>query len=223
MGKKKMSRITQFSELGRKVVAVGRNYADHAKELGNAVPTTKPLLFMKPASAYITAGQPIEIPLGCSELHHEIELGAIVGKRCKMIKESEAMSYVGGYCLALDMTARDFQNEAKAKGHPWTMAKMFDTSLPVSDFIPASKIPDPSNVNLWCKVNEELRQEGCTKDMIFSLPFLLSYISQYFTLEEGDLILTGTPAGVGPVKAGDVISGGIPNVVEMSFTVELRD
>jgi len=213
--------LTRFSSVGRKVVAVGRNYADHAKELGNAVPT-KPLLFMKPASCYITAGQPIEIPLGCSELHHEIELGAIINKTCKRVQEDKAMSYVGGYCLALDMTARDFQNEAKAKGHPWTMAKMFDTSLPVSDFIPTSSIPDPANVNLWCKVNNELRQKGCTKDMIFSLPVLISYISQYFTLEEGDLILTGTPAGVGPVKSGDVITGGIPGVVDISFSVQQR-
>jgi len=214
--------LSRFSEVGRKVVAVGRNYADHAKELGNAVPTTKPLLFMKPASSYITAGQKIEIPVGCSELHHEIELGAIIGKECKRIPESQAMDHIGGYCLALDMTARDFQNEAKAKGHPWTMAKMFDTSLPVSGLIPLDSIPDPGNVNLWCKVNGEHRQAGCTSDMIFSLPFLVSYISQYFTLQEGDLILTGTPAGVGPVRQGDVITGGIPGVVDISFEVTQR-
>ena len=119
-------RLGQFTELSRKIVAVGRNYADHAKELGNAVPSSagKPLLFMKPPSAYITAGQGIEVPLGCLELHHEIELGVVVGRRCKRVAEAEAMDYVGGYCLALDMTARDFQEEAKKKGHPWTMAKV---------------------------------------------------------------------------------------------------
>eukprot|EP00088_Acartia_fossae_P056720 TRINITY_DN66075_c0_g1_i1.p1 TRINITY_DN66075_c0_g1~~TRINITY_DN66075_c0_g1_i1.p1 ORF type:complete len:228 (-),score=25.77 TRINITY_DN66075_c0_g1_i1:66-716(-) len=213
--------LSGFSKVGRKIVAVGRNYADHAKELGNALPS-KPLLFMKPTSSYITAGQSIEIPLGCSELHHEIELGAIINNECKAISEAQAMNFVGGYCLALDMTARDFQDEAKKKGHPWAMAKMFDTSLPVSDVIPLEKIPDPANVQLWCKVNEEMRQNGCTADMIFSLPYLISYISHYFTLQKGDLILTGTPAGVGPVKAGDVITGGIPDVIDISFNVTQR-
>ena len=114
------------------------------------------------------------------------------------------------------------QNEAKAKGHPWAMAKMFDTSLPVSTFIPLQSVPDPHNVSLWCKVNGETRQDGNTKDMIFNLPTLISFISQYFTLEEGDMILTGTPSGVGPVKQGDVITGGIPGVVEISFDVVQR-
>jgi len=213
--------FTKFSSVGRKIVAVGRNYADHAAELGNAVPT-KPLLFMKPSSCYITAGQPIEIPLGCQDMHHEIELGAIISKDCKRIKEEDAMKFVGGYCLALDMTARDFQNEAKNKGNPWTFAKMFDTSLPVSEFIPKEKIPQPGDISLWCKVNGELRQNGETKNMIFSLPYLIAHISQYFTLQEGDLILTGTPAGVGPVKSGDIITGGIPDIVEISFNVEQR-
>ncbi|XP_023340040.1 probable acylpyruvase FAHD1, mitochondrial [Eurytemora carolleeae] len=197
-------KIVRFSELGRKVVAVGRNYADHAKELGNAVSTTKPLLFMKPSSSYITAGQSIEIPLGCSELHHEIELGAVISKQSKRIQESEAMNFIGKF------------------RKPETLKTMFDTSLPVSELIPLNRISDPGNINLWCKVNGELRQNGCTKDMIFSLPFLVSYISQYFTLEEGDLILTGTPAGVGPVKSGDVITGGIPDVIEISFPVIQR-
>jgi len=213
-----MTRLNKFTEIGRKVVAVGRNYADHAKELGNAVPT-KPLLFMKPTSAYITAGQSICIPPRCNDLHHEIELGVVVGKQAKRVAESEAMGYVGGYCLALDMTARDFQDEAKKKGHPWTLAKMFDTSLPVSPLIPLDALPDPHNVSLWCKVNGVLRQEGNTKDMIFTVPKLISYISNYFTLNEGDLILTGTPSGVGQVLKGDVITGGIPGVMEISFSV----
>ena len=116
----------------------------------------------------------------------------------------------------------NFKNEAKAKGHPWAMAKMFDTSLPVSSFIPLESVPDPHNVSLWCKVNGEARQDGCTKDMIFNLPTLISFISQYFTLEEGDLVLTGTPSGVGPLKHGDVITGGIPGLMEMSFSVVKR-
>ena len=124
------------------------------------------------------------------------------------------------YVVALDMTARDFQDEAKKKGQPWTLAKGFDTSCPISSFIAKDKIVDPHNIELWCSVNGAIRQRGSTKDMIFSVPTLLSYISTYFTLEAGDVILTGTPSGVGPVKAGDVIEGGITNVLSMKFMVE---
>ncbi len=118
------------------------------------------------------------------------------------------------------MTARDFQDEAKKKGQPWTLAKGFDTSCPVSSFIPKENIVDPHSIELWCSVNGTTRQRGSTKDMIFNVPTLLSYISTYFTLEAGDVILTGTPSGVGPVKVGDVIEGGITNVLSMKFLVE---
>jgi len=210
---------TRFAELGRKVVAVGRNYKEHAAELGNAVPD-KPLLFMKPATAYITEGKAIKIPKGCQNLHHEVELGVVIGKTAKDVTEESAMSFVAGYCLALDMTARDFQNAAKEKGAPWEVSKGFDTSCPVSGFIPKSAIPDPHNANLWCNVNGVVRQKGNTKDMIFNIPHLISFISQYFTLEPNDVILTGTPAGVGPVKDGDLIEAGLDSVVKMSFKVE---
>ena len=115
------------------------------------------------------------------------------------------MKCVGGYVLALDMTARDFQDEAKKKGQPWTMAKGFDTSCPVSGFIPKEKIIDPQNLDIWCKVNGVLKQQDSTSKMIFSIPTILSYISMYFTLEVGDVVLTGTPSGVGPVKQGTEI------------------
>lgn len=130
------------------------------------------------------------------------------------------MNHVGGYVVALDMTARDFQDEAKKKGHPWTLAKGFDTSCPVSGFIPVEKIVDPHDLELWCSVNGKVKQRGSTKDMIFNIPTLISYISTYFTLEAGDVVLTGTPSGVGPVQAGDVIEGGITNVLTMKFTVD---
>jgi len=117
------------------------------------------------------------------------------------------------------MTARDFQDEAKKKGSPWTLAKGFDTSCPVSSFIPKENIPDPHNCELWCTVNGIAKQRGSTKDMIFDIPTLLSYISNYFTLEAGDVVLTGTPAGVGPVSSGDIIEGGITDVITMSFPV----
>lgn len=211
--------LLRFVDFGRKIICVGRNYSEHAVELGNAIPE-KPLLFLKPTSAYIEEGSPIKIPVGCSSLHHEIELGVVIKTKCTKIKPEDVMSHVGGYCLALDMTARDFQDEAKKKGHPWTLAKGFDTSCPVSPFIPREKIMDPHNIEIWCSVNGVAKQRGLTKDMIFNVPTLLSYISTYFTLEPGDVVLTGTPSGVGPIKVGDVIECGITNVLTMKFMVE---
>lgn len=129
------------------------------------------------------------------------------------------MDYIGGYVLALDMTARDFQDEAKAKGMPWALAKGFDTSCAISEFLNRDQIPDPSNVRLWLKVNDDIKQDGNTKDMIFNIPHLISYISRFFSFEPGDLILTGTPSGVGPVKEGDTISAGLADLVSMKFSV----
>lgn len=160
-----------------------------------------------------------QIPYGCTELHHEVELGVVIGKTGKCIPESEAMNHVGGYALALDMTDRQLQEELKNKRHPWTPCKGFDTSNPISDFIPKSKLSDPGNVNLWLKVDEEMKQDGNTKDMIFSIPFLINYVSKIMTLEEGDLIITGTPAGVSQVKTGQTITCGLGDLVTMKFPV----
>ncbi len=153
---------------------------------------------------------------------HEIELGVVISSTCKRVSEAEASKYIGGYLLALDLTARDFQSDAKKNGLPWALAKGFDTSCPVSPVIPVSAIANPQEVELLCRVNGQLRQKGNTADMIFNIPYLISYISSYFTLEEGDLILTGTPAGVGPIKSGDKIEGEIPNVVKFAFDVIQR-
>ncbi|KAB7504503.1 Acylpyruvase FAHD1, mitochondrial [Armadillidium nasatum] len=214
--------LQNFTQWGRKIVAVGRNYRDHCAELGNPIPKS-PLLFMKPPSSYlIEEAGPILIPRGCNDIHHEVELGVVIGSKCQDVSEKEVLNHVAGYALTLDMTARDFQNEAKAKGNPWAMAKCFDTALPVSRFIALNEIPDPGNVELWCKVNGEERQRGTTSDMIFSISHLISYISKYFTLDEGDLVLTGTPAGVGPVKEGDVLSCGITDLIEMNFNVKRK-
>lgn len=149
-----------------------------------------------------------------------MELGIVIGKPGSAIQEKDAANYIGGYVLALDMTARDFQDEAKKKGQPWSLAKGFDTSCPVSNLIDKEKISNPENVRLWLKVNDALKQDGTTSDMIFSIPYLISYISRYFKLEEGDVILTGTPEGVGPVGDGDTIEAGLGDVVSMRFKVE---
>ena len=158
-----------------------------------------------------------QIPSGATELHHEVELGVVIGEKGSQIKESEAMSHVGGYALALDMTDRKLQNEIKKKGHPWAEAKGFDTACPVGNFIPKDRLSDPQNVRLWLKVDEELRQDGNTKDMIFTIPYLISYISHVMTLEEGDLILTGTPSGVSAVRKGQTITAGIAEITQMTF------
>ncbi|XP_064630689.1 acylpyruvase FAHD1, mitochondrial-like [Lineus longissimus] len=212
------TKVTKFVEFGKKIVAVGRNFSEHAAELGNAIPT-EPIIFLKPTSAYVTEGNLIKIPKNCQELHHEVELGLVIGKMGANIPAENAMDYIGGYALALDMTNRGHQTQLKKKGQPWSLAKGFDTSCPISDFVPKEKIPDPGAIQLWCKVNNAMRQDGNTKDMIFTIPNLISFISEYFTLEPGDLILTGTPAGVGPVKSGDTIEAGLENVVRMSFTL----
>lgn len=215
--------FNRFVHWGRNIVAVGRNYRDHCEELGNAVPT-KPMLFMKPPSSYLEEGTgPILIPRGCQNCHHEIELGVVIGETCRDVPESDVLRRVAGYALTFDMTARDLQDEAKKKGNPWTLAKCFETALPVSRFIAKEELKDPSSVRIWCKVNEESRQDGNTSDMVFSIPNLVSYISRYFTLHPGDLVLTGTPAGVGPVRPGDTLTGGLGDILTMKFSVEQRE
>lgn len=146
-------------------------------------------------------------------------MAIVIARKGLNIKESEAMDYVGGYTIALDMTARDWQKEAQTKGLPWCIAKGFDTSCPIGSFIPKEQIKDINRLRIWCKVNGELRQDGNTKDMIYKIPFLVSYASTYFTLEKGDLILTGTPEGTGQVKDGDVIEAGLGELVEIKFDV----
>ncbi|OCT64434.1 acylpyruvase FAHD1, mitochondrial isoform X2 [Xenopus laevis] len=211
--------LNRFWEWGRKIICVGRNYAEHAKELKNAVPT-EPVLFLKPPSAYVREGSPVLIPYYSNNLHHEVELGVVIGKPGKNIEQSRAMEHVGGYALCLDMTARDTQDKCKNKGLPWTLAKAFDTSCPISDLVPKEQIRDPGDVKIWLKVNGSLRQEGSTSSMIFPVPFLISYISKIISLEEGDLILTGTPAGVASVQEHDEMLAGIDHIISMKFKVE---
>ncbi|GMN62380.1 hypothetical protein TIFTF001_031460 [Ficus carica] len=187
-------------QVGTKIVGVGRNYAAHAKELGNAVPK-EPVLFLKPTSSYLEAGGTIEIPHPLESLHHEVELAVVIGRKARDVPEASAMDYVGGYALALDMTAREIQASAK---------------------LPKESISDPDNLELWLKVDGDIRQKGSTKDMIFRIPFLISYISSFMTLFEGDVILTGTPEGVGPVKAGQKITAGITNLLDVDFNVGIR-
>ncbi|KAL8121556.1 oxaloacetate tautomerase FAHD1, mitochondrial-like [Apium graveolens] len=207
--------------VGTKIIAVGRNYAAHAKELGNAVPK-EPVLFMKPTSSYLANGGTIEVPHPLSSLDHEVELAVVIGRKARDVSESNAMNYIGGYALALDMTAREIQASAKSAGLPWTVAKGQDTFTPISSILSQDMVPDPHNLELWLKVDGELRQKGSTADMIFKIPFLISHISSLMTLLEGDVILTGTPQGVGPVKVGQKIDAGIKGLLDINFNVEKR-
>ncbi|XP_078096222.1 oxaloacetate tautomerase FAHD1, mitochondrial [Mustelus asterias] len=215
-----MRDLHSFWEWGRKIVCVGRNYAEHARELGNPLPGAEPLLFLKPPSAYLRPGSAIRPPRYSRRLQPEVELGLVLAKGGSCIPQEEAMGHLGGYALCLDMTARDTQEECKKKGHPWTLAKAFDCSCPVSDFIPKDRLPDPHGLTLWLKVNGQLRQQGHTSQMIFPIPYLISYISGIIRLEAGDLILTGTPAGVSDVQEHDELQAGIDDLVTMTFKVK---
>ncbi|GMT08899.1 hypothetical protein PFISCL1PPCAC_196, partial [Pristionchus fissidentatus] len=202
----------------RKIVCVGRNYVDHAKELGNAIPS-KPLLFVKTSNALVEQGEKIRAPPGCVNLHQEAELAVVIGRRASGVSKVSAYDYVKGYTIALDMTARDFQDEAKASASPWFLAKSFDTSCPIGDFVPKEKVRDPHALEIYCRVNGVQKQRAATNLMLFDIPTLIEYATKFVTLEEGDLLLTGTPAGVGPVKSGDVIECGLEGVTKATFTV----
>lgn len=198
----------------RKIVGAAKAYKD-----GNP-PPTNPIIFLKAPSSLLREGEMIKIPEGCTKINHEVELGVVIGKGGSSIPENEAMNHVCGYVLALDMTSCDHLAEAQTSKLPWLMAKCFDTFCPISDIISTQEIPDPSNVNLWLKVNGEQRQAANTKDLVFSVSKLISFSSKVMKLEPGDLLLTGTPAGVGTVSSGDIIECGFEGVKSMKFKVQ---
>lgn len=192
------------------IFCIGRNYSEHAKELKNEVPD-RPMVFLKPVSSIIFDGGSIILPPQSREVHHEVELVAAIAKGGKNIPEENALQHIAGYGIGIDVTARDLQQEAKKRSHPWTVAKGFDTFAPISNFIPADSIDDPQNIDLKLQVNGEVRQNGNTRDMIFPVAELVAYLSTIFTLTPGDLIFTGTPSGVSPVKKGDQINATLQN------------
>ena len=201
-----------------KILCIGRNYVDHIKELGNEPPSA-PVIFMKPASSVIGDGGLVIIPAYSDNCHHEAELAILIGKRAKSIASAEAISCIAGYGVAIDLTLRDVQDDLKKKGLPWDIAKGFDTACPLSSFVPAAKIPDPQDLTIRMTVNGELRQNGNTSLMIHSAVEIISYLSGIFTLEPGDVILTGTPAGVGRVIAGDRLCAEIPGAGKIEVSV----
>lgn len=201
-----------------KIVCVGRNYAAHAAELGNEVPKF-PLVFLKPASAVIGDGEQIVYPDFSEEMHHEVELVLRIGKTIKNASIDEAETAIEAYTVGLDMTLRDIQSELKEKGHPWTIAKCFDTSAVIGEFVPVDEYRPNFEEMISLRINGETRQEASLNLMLFKPAEIVKYISEKMTLEEGDYIMTGTPAGVGKVEKGDILEAEVENIAKLKVTV----
>lgn len=201
-----------------KVLCIGRNYAKHAAEMNAAVPA-QPIIFLKPSTALIRSHEAIRLPSMTSNVHHEIELVAMIGLGGRDIPPQRSLDHVTAYAIGLDMTARDLQSEAKRMGKPWSVAKGFDTFAPLGELVPADKIGNPQELTLSLKVNGTVKQHGTTQDMIFPVAHLVSYCSKIFTLEHGDLLYTGTPEGVGPVVQGDRLEATCSRLPPLEVTV----
>ncbi len=204
-----------------KMLCLGRNYAKHAREMGSEVGDA-PVVFLKPSTALVRSGGHVVRPSISSELHHELELVVVVDRTVREVSPEEAMDVVLGYAIGLDMTLRDVQALAKQRGEPWTLAKAFDTSAPISEVARRDLVDDPHELEMTLHVNGELRQRGFTGDMVMRIPETISYLSRFFTLERGDCIFTGTPEGVGPVGPGDRLLAEIPGLVALEVDVVER-
>ncbi|MFT5143675.1 MAG: acylpyruvate hydrolase [Rhodothermales bacterium] len=200
-----------------KVICIGKNYARHAAEMGSAVPTT-PMVFLKPSTALIPAGGTVRIPPGIGEVHHEVELVAVVGDFARNVSLDRALEVVASYAVGLDMTARRLQGEAKKSGGPWTVAKGFDTFAPIGQPVAAAGM-NPGDLGIRLLINGRMVQEGHTSDMVFGIAQLIAYCSTVFTLEPGDLLYTGTPEGVGPVNPGDELTAEIDGLPSLHASV----
>ena len=203
-----------------RIFAIGRNYAEHIKELNNERPDD-PVIFTKPDTALLRNNAPFYYPTFSREIHHEVELVLRISKDGKNIQEKYSNKYYDAIGVGIDFTARDLQQKAKEKGLPWDIAKGFNGSAPVSEkFLPVSSFRDLKEINFSLSVNGEIRQQGSTSLMLFSFDFIISYLSGFFTLRTGDLIFTGTPKGVGPVKIGDTLAAFIENEKLLEFEVK---
>ena len=203
-----------------KIIAVGRNYAEHAKELNNPVPIGIPVIFMKPDTALLKDNKPFYHPDFSDDIHHEIEIVLKICKEGKHINEKFAADYFDEIALGVDFTARDIQQRHKEKGLPWELAKGFDGSAPISAFLPKSQFDDLYNLNFKLDVNGQNRQTGNTRDLLFKFEFIIAFVSKYITLKKGDLIYTGTPAGVAKVSIGDRLEGYLEGTKMLDFYVK---
>jgi len=202
-----------------KLVCLARSYKKHAQEMNSDIPK-EPVIFLKPASSVIFNGDTINIPKMSKHIHHEVELGIVIGKKCKLVQKKDALNYVLGYLVALDITARDIQSEFKKKGWPWTIAKSFDTFAPISEVVLKEYVSNPQNLDITLQVNGKLKQKSNTSFMIFSVEEIIEFISKVMTLEPGDLILTGTPEGVDEIKKGDILEAKLGNICYLKVNVD---
>ena len=202
-----------------KIICIGRNYIDHIKELSNQKPMN-PVVFLKPDSSVIAKNQNFIIPSFSNEIHHEVELVIKINKVGKHIDKSFSHKYYDEIGLGIDFTARDIQSNLKEKGHPWEKSKAFDNSCMVGNFLKKEKLEDISKIEFSLKKNNEIVQSGCSNDMLWKIDELISYVSQYFTLKNGDLIFTGTPSGVSKVESGDILEGYISSI--NMFTLKVK-
>jgi len=203
------------------IFCVGLNYSNHIKEMNSVFKKSEyPVIFLKPNSAIITNNETIIIPDLSNEVNYETELVVFIKKDCYNIPKEKAYDYILGYSIGIDVTLRDIQKKAKENGHPWALAKGFYTSAPVSDIILKENINDIQNAEFSLYVNDELKQKGNTKDMLFKIDELVSYLSKYFSLKKGDLIFTGTPEGVGLIKKGDKLKAILNNSLQLNINVE---
>lgn len=204
-----------------KVVCVGKNYPEHIKEMGGKADDRPkaPTIFLKPSTSVLSGEEAVFVPLELGLLHHEVELCFVVGKDCKDVPVEETASFIAGYGVGIDFTLRDVQAAAKKAGGPWALAKGFDNAAAFGDFVPTDAVADPCALAITLSIDGKVRQEGNTREMIFSPAAILSYVSGFMTLEEGDVVMTGTPAGVGEVKHGDVIEARVEGLPELRFAV----
>lgn len=202
-----------------KIIAIGRNYVDHAKELNNPLPK-EPIFFMMPETALLRNNQPFFYPDFSTDIHYEIEIVVKLNRLGKNIAPEFAHRYFSEIGVGIDFTARDLQKRCKEKGLPWEMAKSFDGAAPISKFLSLEKFGDINNINFRLELNGNIVQQGNTKDMIFPVDQLIAYVSKFTTIKIGDLLFTGTPAGVGPVKIGDRLTAYIENEKLLDFVIK---
>ena len=207
----------QAFPVGR-IYCVGRNYAEHAREMGHDPEREPPFFFMKPADAIVGNGAAIPYPQVTKDLHHEIEMVVAIGKDGANIAVEKALDHVFGYGVGLDMTRRDLQGEAKKMGRPWEMGKAFDNSAPCTALKTVAMAGHPAKGAIWLKVNGAVKQKGDLSEMIWNVPEMIAYLSNLLTLRAGDVIMSGTPAGVGPVKGGDKLEGHVEGVGDLTVT-----
>lgn len=203
----------------RRIYCIGRNYAKHVAEMGYDVERSKPFYFAKPADAVVMSGATVDYPPRTGDLHHEIELVVAIGREGSDVPVEDALSHVFGYAVGIDLTRRDLQKAAKDKGRPWETAKGFDQSAPISAIHRAKDIGHPAEGRIWLAVNGQIRQDASLNELIWSVAESVAELSTLFKLAPGDLLFTGTPAGVGPLVPGDTVTGGIEGIDEIRITI----